>query len=366
MIKYIIGFLFIGQLMVSCRHTEKNKKEALTTDAAIPSRDRLSSEVSISPVQYSPLEKKLILNGSIQAHNKIVLKFDRSGIISTFHIRNGDHVKKGDVLTALDPTELAYDTRRLKTELELAELDRDERILLLGGEFGIDNTITKEQLEYIDIKSGVRRITEQLASADYQLSRMTTYVPYTGIVSDVMVRQFQIVNIGESICTLIDTKSYEAVFDALESSITDITIGQKIRIIPLASSDKMYTGNITRINPIVNQNGLVNIKSRISGNKNKLLQGQKIRIEIITKTDSMIVIPKKALVLRSGKNVVFTYDASLQLAKWKYVTIVHENDTELGISEGLNIDDMIITKGNLNLAHDAKVIVTETEEKERG
>ena len=69
--------------------------------------------------------------------------------------------------------------------------------------------------------------------------------------------------------------------------------------------------------------------------------------------DQHIVIPKEALVVRSGKFVVFT--AKNKLAKWNYVTIGRENGKEIEILEGLQQGDSVIITNNLQLAHDATV-----------
>jgi hypothetical protein len=51
--------------------------------------------------------------------------------------------------------------------------------------------------------------------------------------------------------------------------------------------------------------------------------------------------------------VVFAYENGL--AKWNYVSITHENETSVVISEGLKAGALVIIEGNLNLGHDAKV-----------
>ena len=51
----------------------------------------------------------------------------------------------------LDDRELTYDLALLQSEYAQAKLDRDERIMMLGGEFGKDSTISAEQLEYVNI-----------------------------------------------------------------------------------------------------------------------------------------------------------------------------------------------------------------------
>jgi hypothetical protein len=65
------------------------------------------------------------------------------------------------------------------------------------------------------------------------------------------------------------------------------------------------------------------------------------------------VVPKEALVIRQGKDVIFVRQDSLAI--WKYVTVESENSTSVSISEGLEPGDLVIVSGNINLAHETVV-----------
>jgi membrane fusion protein (multidrug efflux system) len=80
-----------------------------------------------------------------------------------------------------------------------------------------------------------------------------------------------------------------------------------------------------------------------------------VRVILEQRIPDQVIIPRSALVLRSGREVVFTYEPNEQLAKWKYVTIAYENEDQLAVSEGIEAGDLVIYEGNLNLAHDAEV-----------
>ena len=221
--------------------------------------------------------------------------------------------------------------------------------MLHGGAFGEDSTITQEQLSYVDTKSGINRITAQNEQNEYQLDKMSLYAPYSGIVADVEVRQHQFISPGEELCRLIDPNSYEAKFQVIETSLSQVQIGQHISFRSAAYPDRTIAAVINKINPSINENGLITIYARIQGSKKRLYEGMNIQVEILSKTEPLFVIPKDAIVLRSERPVVFTYHANEQRAKWNYVTIAHENDLEAAISEGLDSGDQIIISGHLNL-----------------
>jgi hypothetical protein len=148
----------------------------------------------------------------------------------------------------------------------------------------------------------------------------------------------------------------------IESLAGQIKKGQELNFRTIARPDRVYKALVHVINPLVDKNGLVEINARILGSTAQLYAGMNVNVSIEQKTDPLIVIPKEALVLRSNRQVVFTYDPASGRAKWNYVTVDHENENALGISEGLKAGDLVIIEGNLNLDHDAKVQARDTKD----
>ena len=109
-------------------------------------------------------------------------------------------------------------------------------------------------------------------------------------------------------------------------------------------------------------NGLVKVKALVNAG-GKLFSGMNVRVSVRRSLGERLVIPKSAVVLRSGKQVVFTLKDGK--AMWNYVNTGLENATECvvsdksqkGIEDGLLEGDTVIVTGNLNLAHEAEVYV---------
>ena len=82
-----------------------------------------------------------------------------------------------------------------------------------------------------------------------------------------------------------------------------------------------------------------------------------VRVSIHRSLGKQLVVPKSAVVLRSGKQVVFTLTEDK--AYWNYVHTGLENADSYTIVDGLKEGDTVITSGNINLAHEAPVKVIE-------
>ena len=141
-----------------------------------------------------------------------------------------------------------------------------------------------------------------------------------------------------------------------------IRTGDKVSVTPFSMPDVSVQGRVTEINPWVNENGMVNIKASISYH-NRLVEGMNVRVSAFRTAGKQWVVPKSAVVLRTGKQVVFTIVDGRAI--WNYVDTGLENATQYTITgETLKDGDQIITTGNINLAHESPIKVIEREKVE--
>jgi hypothetical protein len=134
-------------------------------------------------------------------------------------------------------------------------------------------------------------------------------------------------------------------------------VGDKVRIQAYASPDVESEGSIVSINPNVDREGTVRVKAYIQPHP-KMINGMNVRISVFRSLGKQLVVPKSAVVLRTNKQVVFTYKDGK--ASWHYVTTGFQNSTQCSVtSETLREGDEIIYNGNEHLAHDSQVKLVE-------
>ena len=102
---------------------------------------------------------------------------------------------------------------------------------------------------------------------------------------------------------------------------------------------------------------MVRVKAAVNG-KGRLFSGMNVRVNVHRSLGGQLVIPKSAVVLRSGKQVVFTLKD--EKAQWNYVQTGLENAESYSMADdALKEGDTVIVTGNVNLAHEAPVKVVD-------
>ena len=176
-------------------------------------------------------------------------------------------------------------------------------------------------------------------------------------VANLQVSSHDQVGAGEEICTIINDQRMSVLFHLVETEIHHIKLQDKVRVIPFAATDTI-TGAVTEINPLVDENGMVEVKARIS-NAGNLLDGMQVKVSVKKSVPGQLVVPKEAVVLRQNQEVLFRYTGGT--AYWTYVQTGLENSQHYMViarpDKGATLDagDTAIISNNLNLAHESKV-----------
>ncbi|MFL0162784.1 efflux RND transporter periplasmic adaptor subunit [Aquirufa salirivi] len=344
---YSFSVLFIS----ACQNTSHDDGEVAAIHSTIGSLKVHAVQIAESKIQHFPLQ--VLATGKISALVQAKINFKTTGVIEKILIKNSSLVKEGQVLAILENEQQKIALQQSFDILQDARLELNKLVLEYGGKDRDTNSVSKRILENIKAKSGFNKALTNLRDARLKLENTYLKAPYAGIIANLKTKAFNPSSSSEPFCTLLSKENMVVELSILESELGIVNVGQHAIVTSLAFPDRKYTGIVTEINPMVNEQGLVLLKVKIVNPDQYLLEGMNAQVIIEKILARQVVVPKEAVVERSGKKVVFVYEDGL--AKWKFVTVSHENSQDLAISEGLSGGQKVIVKGNLNLGHDAKV-----------
>ncbi|AXE17918.1 hypothetical protein DR864_09320 [Runella rosea] len=348
--KYLLIALLVT--LIQCTPSQPTEEE---TDTANPSVSTIPV-VATQTAQRKAFRWLLLSNGRVINQSASRIGFKTNGVIAQINVQNGSSVRAGQLLAQLENREQLLALRQAELQLAEARVEINDLLISQGGRKGDTTSVKADVWAYIKLRSGFERGLLALQKARNDVDNTYLRAPFGGVVANLNAKPFSAAS-GE-FCTLLSQAAPLVEFAVLETELMAVQLGQTVAVQPVAFGERRYKGQVVEINPYVSEQGLVQLKARINGADKYLFEGMNVRVQVEKGIPNQIVVPKAAVVERSGRKVVFTYAAETDtsgLAKWNYVTIAHENDTEIALSEGIKAGDAVIVEGNLNLGHDARV-----------
>lgn len=314
------------------------------------------NEVQIDTLQRRTFMRELISNGRLKAVQRSELSFAVSGTIARVNAVNGTRVGRGAAIAELDTTDYASQLRAADLALEKARLSFLDVLVGLGYALGDTVTPPADVVRLARIRSGYADAEASLQTARRNLDRCALTAPFTGKVADIKQDAYE--QASGVFCTLLDDSRLEVRFPVLESEYGLLAVGQEVAVSPYADLKREIKGRITAINPTIDDNGQVQVDATIA-NDGTLTDGMNVKVFVRQAIPDKLVVPKSAVVIRDNLEVLFRYDGGK--AVWTYVHTSLSNSKEYVVEANadrgadLNVGDIIITSGNLNLADGSEV-----------
>ena len=339
----------MGMLISACDELSSTQVADTHTSEEIPWVDTMK-------VRKDVFEKELLSNGKLSPLQQATLSFRINKPIRSISVRNGQRIKKGQILAVLESFEEENAVEQSQNLVEKARIAMQDALIGSGYTLSDSVDIPDQIYQVAQTRSGLLEAQANLKKAQHQLSLTKLRAPFSGLIANLEAQAFNTAQTNQPFCTLINDRQFEVGFQVLESEIERIKAGQAVRITPFSLPNQQYQGKISQINPIVDENGMIQVKALIENGDRKLMAGMNVHITIKQLIPAQLIVPKTTIVPRQGRSVIFTWENDSAI--WNYVEPMLENSEWISISTGLTEEDIVIISGNLNLAHKAPVKIS--------
>jgi len=298
--------------------------------------------VSASPVTEQAFEHYIDLQGHIDADN-ISYVTPRGGPAQAkaVYIKQGDFVKKGQILAKLDDDVQLKQLQQLKTQLAYAE-DVYRRQKNLWDQ-GIGTEIQLKTAE-----NNVNNLKDQIntTTAGWEMTNVRSEV--TGYVETMNLRVGEMLgNTPQPQIVIVNSSTLKAVTDIPENYLGKIHKGMAVNIM-LPDVNLEFNSSISLMNQTIGLNNRsVTTESKIPYNPNvHINQVAQVRIKDYANPHA-IVIPLTVLQTdENGKYVyVITTENGKKIAKKKIVQVGEIYGNNIEVKGGLTVGDQLITEG---------------------
>lgn len=355
------------------------------------------------------LIKRINGTGIVQPLMDIPVRSRISGEVLGLYVKEGQRVKKGDLLFAIDSVEQVLTFR----ERETARMNTTTKYLIESGALAESDDNNSEVIEkrYEDfIKRSEKEWREakdllemgRITSQEYETRKMNyeisqgisganpvvvrasqwniisvnnaferakidlentkMYAPIDGVVAQLTIQRGHEVGQGTVTMRILDDTKVRVVIGVLEPEIADLELGRKSKIGLSAYPNEEFDGFIETISPII-ENKQCDVTILVDNRDRRIKTGSFATAKIDSRIyEDRLLVPKEAVTDRSGRWTIFIIRDGV--ARWNYVTLGLQNDEYWEIlnteQEVLQPGDLVITVGNTNIGHDVPVRVVNT------
>ncbi|MEL6134095.1 MAG: efflux RND transporter periplasmic adaptor subunit, partial [Bacteroidota bacterium] len=278
-IHLILGISVLGILgLWGCRSDEaEGKSYALPTSASQVKWEK--TEVRTVMARAGTFEAELFSNGKLETSRKAHIQFQVGGMIRSLPIRNGQYVKKGQLLAQLDDATYQLDWESAQQQLRKAEFEMRD-VLLSFGDYAVEDSaeIPAGIWEAAQNKSGLREARIMLKRAQLDLAHTRLRAPFSGYIAQLNGSAFQPASQSKPLCFLIDPNRFYVSFPIMESELKKLEIGQRVQVMASGGKQAYDEGKITEIDPFVDENGAIQVKAKLSEVDKDLIFGMNVQV----------------------------------------------------------------------------------------
>ena len=327
--------------------------------------------VSVATVATRSMPVQVQAIGNVEAISTVSIKAQISGQLVGVQFKEGDFVKKGQLLFTIDRAPFEADLRRAEGTLakdqaqaENARIDA-ERYQGLGRE----GVVSRQQVEATQAAYNALAATSAadkaaVETAKINLEYTTIYSPITGRTGNVAVKPGNLVKAND-VPVLVTINQIEPIyvsFSIPEQQLAELkkySAGKTLTVqASLQGSGEHFDGKLSFIDNAVDlTTGTIKLKATFDNHQHALWPGQFVDCSLtLTNQPDAVVIPTAAV--QTGQSGTYVYVVEQDLtARLQPIKIARTIGDDTVIASGLKPGQMIVTDGQLQVLPGNKVSI---------
>ncbi len=353
----LVAFSFLG----GCSNSgEKAKAETEPKKRAAPVL------IGVSEHRTIPIELRAI--GTVEPYATVAIKSQITGALQRIHFKEGDEVKKGDVLFSLDPRPVTAMLNQAQGALirDKAQLDNARKELERYTNAAKKGYVSTEQAETAETKVATLAATIKadeaaVENARLQLEFCSIYAPIDGRTGELPVAEGNIIkaNADTSMVTINQVCPIKVSFTVPGRHFGEIKKYREagsLQVLLNGSDGMPLTGTFSFVDNAIDQTtGTLRLKAEFANTGKNLWPGQFVEIRLsLTSRPNVTVVPTQAVqVGQSGPHVFVVKDDAT--VEERSITTGMKIDGVTVVEAGLAPGEKVVTDGQLQLSTGAKV-----------
>ena len=190
----------------------------------------------------------LELQGNVTTKQNVLVYPEMPGIIESITVKEGQSVKKGQILAKIDDGGLSQQLAQVKTQLALSKTSFERQKRLWDQKIG-------SEMQFLQAKASYESQTKVVEQIKSQLSKAVITAPFSGVIDDVFKERGTVVSpgMGSELFRIINLTNMYIEAEVPESYIKNVTKGKRTEVyFPVLG--KTIETNIRQVGNFINPN----------------------------------------------------------------------------------------------------------------
>jgi membrane fusion protein, multidrug efflux system len=293
--------------------------------------------------------------GSLKSRQGVTVRPEVSGRITQLNFKDGERVKKGQLLVQFDDQLQQAQVKQSLAELSIAQANHKRNQELVAQNF-----ISKRSLD--ESAANLEVAQAKLSLSQATAARLKITAPFDGMTGIRTVNVGDYLKDGGDIVNIEDIAAVYVDFRLPERFQSKVKKGQKAQVDMDALPGRKFTAVIQAIDPMLDANGRsVGVRACIDNRQNQLRPGMFARVNtVFSERERAIVVPEEAIVPQAGKQFVIKLLDGADKGTEKETKTTQRVEVKVGIRrpgkveilEGLAEGDEVVTAGQQRVQKD--------------
>jgi len=320
--------------------------EKVRTPPAVETKKAEPQKVVLTTPQVRDVVVTHQYAGKIRAQHHIDVRALANGAVSEIPIKEGQAVKKGDVLFKVAPTlaQAKLDAEMAEVKIAKVELENTKKLF-------DDKVVGQQELALHEAKLTRAQAKAKLAEAE--VGSTVVRAPFDGLIDRLQQQEGQAVKEGDTLTTLSDISTMWVYFDVPETRYLDyvndrdrVKVGMPLELVLANGSKFSQIGKLGAVEGrFDDKTGAIPFRADFPNPDRLLRHGQTGAVLIHIPLKGATVIPQRAVVVGDyGIRYVYVVDKDDVVRKRGVIT-EDGPDGLFIVKDGVDVSDRIVLQG---------------------
>lgn len=330
------------------------EKEIAALDPAFKEELEDRTLITTLPVVRTTFAHYIEARGSVEAEKNVLITPQTVGKIVKIYVKEGQMVKRGQVIARQDVDVILKNIEQVKSQLELATTLFEKQKRLWEQKIGTE-------VQYLQAKTNKEALERQLAALQAQADLAVIRAPFSGIVDEVFAKEGEVAAQATPIARLVSLNEIKVVADLSEAYLNQVKTGDEV-VVELPTLQETQKARITYIGQVIdptNRTFRVEVALR---NPNGKIKPEMVAIVKLKDSEvpDAVVVPVSLVQEDANGKFVYIVDTTTQTVQRRNIEIGSVYDGKAQVLKGLEGNEVLVNEGFRFVSEGKKVKIAKS------